>query len=47
MKATKVILAILAVLNLMFAIFNAVKGDIGIELVNLFASYVCWKSVRD
>lgn len=40
--------ALLIIGNLIGAYYFATKGDnIGLELIDLFAAYICWKELKD
>lgn len=43
----KIILSILIVGNLLGAYIFANEDNIGLELINLVAVYICWKELRN
>lgn len=44
----KIIWALLTVVNLIGAYYFATIGDnVGLELINLFSCYICWKELKD
>lgn len=38
---------ILFVANLVGAYYFAIKGNMGLELIDLFSVYICWKEIKE